>query len=476
MRYHGNYCGPDWSAGEHQPSVVSDVPPIDEFDGTCKPHDATYALGGDLLQADLDFYHANIGKGLKRSVAALAVGAQAAFRAIDKSTLKIYNSPNKMTTPKTKLRAIKGNNGNPQGSTPAKANNQLVTRSSASVSTVPAAYGFTIKMQKPRVERFGNKARIIGADYAASVIVSTTSTTYEPAASVLINPCFFQSAMLGSLARIYEKFRVKRATLQYVPQVATSTAGQLIFTSSGDVKQPFINGSSSTFLSRALSQHNAVACPLWKETSMEIPTSDTWLTVDAFVDNDLNDSIPQEIQVYCTGTTAATAGILMLHYDLEFSDPLYTYHPSMIPTPYGNGVTFTQADNSAVNATTDAIVLTAPVLLAYGTVFRLIFVQAKSTLPTGPGTWAAVAKIGSEGATTSSGSSVNFTNISLVTGSVLYGQYTSSGLHLYGGLEEASSGGLNGALLYQTATTAVGSWFFLGAAIRIGAEFRMTTQ
>lgn len=81
MKYHGNYCGPNWSAGKRQPSVAdSDVQPIDDFDASCQQHDRAYALSKDLKGADIKFYKENIGKGLKRSIAALAVGAQSLLR------------------------------------------------------------------------------------------------------------------------------------------------------------------------------------------------------------------------------------------------------------------------------------------------------------------------------------------------------------------------------------------------------------
>lgn len=81
FRYHGNYAGPGWSAGKYQKSVAgSSVPAIDEFDETAKEHDAAYALGKDLKKADYKFFKQNFGKGFKRSVAALAVGAQGYLR------------------------------------------------------------------------------------------------------------------------------------------------------------------------------------------------------------------------------------------------------------------------------------------------------------------------------------------------------------------------------------------------------------
>jgi len=82
FRYHGNYVGPGWSAGKYQRSVRrSRVPAVDEFDQTAKEHDAAYATpGADLKGADYKFYRRNIGQGLKRSAAAIAVGLQGTLR------------------------------------------------------------------------------------------------------------------------------------------------------------------------------------------------------------------------------------------------------------------------------------------------------------------------------------------------------------------------------------------------------------
>jgi len=81
IAYHGNYVGPGWSAGKYQDSVsYSKVQPIDDFDRTAMVHDAAYARGKHLAKADARFYNDNIGKGIKRSLAALAVGAQGKLR------------------------------------------------------------------------------------------------------------------------------------------------------------------------------------------------------------------------------------------------------------------------------------------------------------------------------------------------------------------------------------------------------------
>lgn len=91
FRYHGNYCGPNWSAGKYQGSVAgSSVPAVDEFDQTCLEHDASYFYGKGLKEADYKFFKQNIGRGVKRSIAALAVGLQGYLRKED--DLKNFDS------------------------------------------------------------------------------------------------------------------------------------------------------------------------------------------------------------------------------------------------------------------------------------------------------------------------------------------------------------------------------------------------
>lgn len=58
---------------------------MDEFDETCREHDAAYWRGKNLSEADLLFARQNIGRGAKRTAAALAVGAQGVIRRLSGS-------------------------------------------------------------------------------------------------------------------------------------------------------------------------------------------------------------------------------------------------------------------------------------------------------------------------------------------------------------------------------------------------------
>lgn len=458
IRYHGNYCGPGWSDGKYQSSVIGSTPPVDDFDATCQAHDAAYHYGNDLSRADWEFAASNFLQGPKRTLAAIGVATQAILRGND----SIIKQPNESITTTHNMTNLRG------------------ARPSVTLTSMPAAMGYTIRSTAPQIKRKGNTTTIVGADYAGSVVTSNTNN-YQPAASVFLNPAYFQNAMLGSQARVFEKFRFTRASVHYIPAVPTDTDGQLVMCSTRTVKEPFINGSSSTFLSRALSQGNAVACPLWKETILDVECNGDWQIVDALIDGDLDDCIQEEVQCYTTASLTLTAGILMLHYEIEFKDPLYTFHSTVIPVPMGNGSYGTLVDNSAANSINDTIRLTtATGTLSFGggvgSVYRLVFRQEASTLPTGPANWAAVAAIQNNMGTNSTSIAAAATTISLTTGTVLYGLYVGSDVALYSSLEAASLGGTGGQLIYAANTTVAGTWAFLGQMVRLGDAVRVVSQ
>lgn len=362
--------------------------------------------------------------------------------------------------------------------TAANQSQKSIIKPPTSLTTVPSSYGYSVRMQQPTVTRTKNGATIIGSDYAGSIQVFNTST-YNPAGSIPLNPSYFTGGMLGSLSRTYEKFRFRAAVIEYVPQVATSTAGQLVMCASRNIKEPFISGSDTSFLARALSQGNAVATPLWLRNTITLNPHTAWSTVDPLIDGDLDDTIAEEVQFYAVASASATAGILMLHYEIEFSEPKYTFHSTLIPIPVGIGSFGTLTDDSAVNTTTQAIRLNTPtgvtLVGVFGSIYRLIFQQAGSTRPTGPTSWAAVGTALTTSANTTTTVSSYTNNITFATGSVFYATYTNE-LILYTTYEAAVNGDITGAVYYQTATTVAGTYAFIFQLVRLGNADVITTQ
>jgi len=170
----------------------------------------------------------------------------------------------------------------------------------------------------------------------------------------------------------------------------------------------------------------------------------------------------------------------MLHYTIEFKDPLYTYHPTLIPVPMGNGAYGTLVDAAAANAVNSAVLLNNSIGLSFsagaGSVYRLIFRQEASTLPAGPTNWANVAAVETTNATNSSSFATAFTSISLTDGTTLYGLFNNGVVALYTSYEGAVAGINSDLVVHNTATTTAGTWAFIGALVRIGSALRVTSQ
>lgn len=473
MRFHGNYCGPNWSAGKMQTSVVSNVPAIDDFDETCKQHDAAYATNSDLLDADLKFAFANIGRGAKRSVAALAVGGQAAIRALDKFYPTIYKTKEEMTK---NLRGSKPKTNG--GKTPSRATAQQKSKNRITSRDVPAATGYQMSQFNASVRKAGNVTVVVGREYGATASVANSST-FGVSAMVPLSPAFFQSAILGTHAKCNELFRFKKITVHYVPAVPTSTQGQILLLSSKCINEPFINSAASSFLARGMSQSNAVLTPIWQTCTTTIGCDSTWRNVDCFTDEDLNDNILEEIQVYGWSTFSGTAGSIIVDYECEFKDPIYQPHQTLIPDLSGPCSLLTFADDTAANAIGDGLIFTQATLWANygsGTIFRMVFNQSTSTLPTGPANWGAVANITiATGTHTTSSASTSIT-LAMSEGTTVYGVVRSGTIVVYGSLATAKSSVFNGLVSYQTATTVKGSYSFMVHLASAPPSLFLTTQ
>jgi len=473
MRFHGNYCGQNWSAGKVQTSVVSDVPAIDDFDETCKQHDAAYATNRDLLDADLKFASANIGRGAKRSVAALAVGGQAAIRALDKFYPTIYKTKEEMTK---NLRGSKPKTNG--GKTPSRATAQQKNKNRITSREVPAATGYQMSQFNANVRRTGTTTVVVGREYGATVSVANSST-FGVSGMVPVSPAFFQSATLGTHAKCNELFRFKKVTVHYVPAVPTSTQGQILLLSSKCINEPFINSAASSFLARGMSQSNAVLTPIWQTCTTTIGCDSAWRNVDCFTDEDLNDNILEEVQVYGWSDFSGTAGSIIIDYECEFKDPIYQPHSTIIPDITGPCSLLVFADDTAANSIGDAFSLTQSTLwtnYGSGTIVRMVFCQTLSTLPTGPATWGAVNNIVSATGASTTSSTSTAVAIAMSEGTTVYGVIRAGTIAVYGSLATAKSSVFNGLITYQTATTVKGSYSFLVHLASAPPQSFLTTQ
>lgn len=319
MRYHGNYCGPNWSAGKYQSSVVSDVVAIDEFDETCKVHDAHYALNHDLDIADQEFVDANLWMGGKRTLAAVAVKTS---QLLNRATRNKNSIPVITMTNSTKLRAVP--NAHPKNTTKIQQSpapiRKAQPKSNESSVNAPAAYGTVIRGGAGRQVKTGNGVRI-----QTTVCLGKPSQNGQTVVPELSTLQYLHPAVLGNdevqnLTRIYERYRIHSASISFRPFQGTSAGGEIMIVSDADPNyRPINTGVNTSFYQRALTTQHTTIGPLWLPQTLNLAVDTEWKVCDNCNSSTLEDFSSGVVYIYTDGTTAFP-GFYMLHLDIEFRE------------------------------------------------------------------------------------------------------------------------------------------------------------
>lgn len=472
---YGNFCGPYWSNGRFQESVIPTLEAIDDLDETCRVHDEVYARRGDLKQADRNFFVSNFGQSPLRTLFAIPVGFQYLLRANDiLSTTYNIDSLN-MTKNQNKQ--------NLRGSEPAKQKLKNKKQKEdhpgmmTQMSTPPVSYGTTIRATLPKVTRTTTSARIVGRDFIGTVTGNGVST-FGMAKSALLSPAYFQSTVLGNLARSFETYCWNSLRIHYVPKVPTTVTGQIILASQHSISEPGLQPEAGTFLPRAMSQGNAAFGPLWTPNYIDIDCDGKFLNVDPATTSDPDDCIHEELQVYTQVSVAQEVGYLFAEYDVSFREPVYAQHSTLLPIATGPGQRVTLIDTS-VNAANDDINLTDTIGTANkyqnGTVFRAVFDLQGSVAPVGA-TFDNMWRSGLFQHSTTTAFSSATSGVPFVGGLTLYLVVGGSSFTVYASLEQAINGIGSGQLFAGVLTTVIGSYAADIALVRYGNAAMVTVQ
>lgn len=466
FRYHGNWCGPGWSDGRSVPSTLGYAPAIDEFDETCRQHDFALSGGRSNFGADRAFYDDNVGKGFKRTLAAVAV--------LGRANLDHLFAANKtkqlttMTKPSLRGAAHKA----PMKKNQPTPHNRIVA--------APVALGSVVRAIKTQHIQTKNGAILRGTDFI-SPVEGQGVATFGLGKSALLSPAYFLSTFLGNMSRSFEKYRWNKLRIHYVPKVATSATGQVVLCSSHSVSEPCLAGESGTFLQRAMSQGNASMGPLWMENYIDITVSRDFKMVDPATTTDPDDAIAEELQVYVQTATAGQVGYLYAEYEIEFAELTYQPHATSIPITTGPGVRVTLRDQNGINSALDDWTLTeitsslniagAP----NGTVYRAVFDLQGSTCYTGS-TFSSGFLVGLISRSDLTATAQTSSILALNGGSTLYLVVFGSRLVAYTSLEAAVNGSGTGQVFLSTGSTAIGSYNFDVAIVRLGITQLSTVQ
>lgn len=454
MRYHGNYCGPNWSAGRHQASVVSDVSPIDEFDRTCQVHDAAYATGSDLDAADRTFVADNLANyDITRWLAAAAVGGQVLLRSLDRSTTLHPKSLLPMVN--HNLRGARA----PQAVATQFASQQTSTAQVGTVSA-PATIGSVIRGTSVR----NQKKHANGVSLGVSVCVGRPSGAVQTTVPEMVAVQYLMPVCLGNdevqnMTRVYQHYRITKATVHFRSFQGTAAGGEVIMISNDDPNfRPVNTAGNSSFYQRALTSEHALLTPLWCPASMELAVDKRWKVCDNSNSTTLEEFCSGVLYLYEDGATAIP-GYFLVDMQIEFEGLRFNSRNLISGSFQGLGV---RQSTSIVNTTANGDSVLVGAGFTTGDVYAVVLSTTNATF--GIGHSASTIFVISSGSGT-----IAFT----ITGSTLvYGRASSSTtVTLYTTYDSAVGGDTSDKLIYGV-TAAVTSTF----PSTLVAQLRNSTQ
>jgi len=323
--YHGNYCGPGWTAGKFEDAESSDfgAQPIDSFDRACYNHDKAYA-NGDYLVGDKDFLD-EPSSSFKHYLAKTAIRGQYLLR-------KYGVMSKKGSTRKSNRKTM--SNGAKSGKRMASSMPKRLSRRRRSKSSrssrmplsVPAAYTNNTTQFRNQA-RIGNTSlssrnmpvRLNGREFLGNV----TSTAEQVPGTILktqqIAPQYLANGRLAAFSALFEKYRFEKVRISYSPQVGTGTAGQIFNFFDYDPTDPVDDGDISAVY-RASNASDSIDLAVWRTASLGMSQKLRQTSFYTSMGVDPRNEIQAMFYVISnyTTTTAIQLGSLVMEYTIAF--------------------------------------------------------------------------------------------------------------------------------------------------------------
>lgn len=314
--------------------MISDVPALDDFDNTCKLHDAAYAERRGLHDADFNFARANLLSGNpKRMLAGLLVGVQGLSRPHDRS------SPSTMT--KSNLRgnlprSTKGQTKPAQSMNTTRSGNDVARAAPVSVATRRTG-------KAPQMKARGAGVTVSHRTFLGPV---SSQSAFTPT-SYSVNPGLVDTfPWLSRVAARYDKYRFTRLRFEYRSVCATNVPGVVMMSFDYNAADQLPLSKSVQAQTIPNAENN-----VWMNNDLVVPCDNNWRFVrQALVAN-------TDIKTYDLGNlvlssiygSGITTGELYVEYTVELEKPsepeaiaaFFSTTGAGIGSPWGGSVAIT---------------------------------------------------------------------------------------------------------------------------------------
>lgn len=477
--FHGNWCGPGWSDGSYQESVRGFAPPIDEFDVTCQDHDFAYADARHLAEdaeklldrADDLFYSVNVGRGLSRTVAALAVKSNRLTRSSTNKTMgRRFKGSRPEPEPEISIRlkptrpkGAKVKPGAPSSRGRKTSPNVALTGVSSAIVTkaAPAAYSNTITGHT--VRQNGGVTTVCGREFAggANAYGSSTSQLVD---AIVHHPGYYNTTALGNMVKSFREYRWDYIKITYMGTSSTSSAGWTQIVTNQDIEESaYAYATNTDLLQRSMSTQNSILGNLWENLTHVVPIPGKWALTQPWGGADLRDHVAGETYIYqnigASGSSSAY-GLVLVDYCCSFRNLDYTMHGG-IANPFSQYQTFSLVDAASSPTVGTQVITTNSTVTGSvnGSVWRFIMLNDQNTYGTG----VTAANVWNTYSINTTG-----TNTTVKNGTTFYGCVIGSSLYLYPTLEAAKVGSTTTFIGYRTQPTTTSTYVAIGIRVSLG--------
>lgn len=354
------------------------------------------------------------------------------------------------------------------------------------LATAPVNIGTTIR-SVPSVTKVNRDSVVVtGRDFVGTLMgVSTSFNSWVFSGGFPVSPYAFTASALKGYFLTYQVFKVRRLVLHYISSSPTSASGDILMLHHDNRGGPYVDHTSSNFMSYALSTPSAVLGPQWLNKSVEIVDSDTygWIQTDLFNAEDVAHQAAGEVLVYTknttNGTQADSPGYILIDYQVEFAKKMVNPRSVTLPSTLGKiWVSSVQVVAGVVTGgsilalpfggpTYDGTTGVAPPGIANGNIFKMGFDTSLSA------SWTNVS-VNTLAIYTSSrndaGLAINVSALTFKVGMTLYGVWDSGAgtMIMYDNYDAALSGNCLRYGVANTVTFTMPVWMSLVGSLSAG--------
>jgi predicted secreted protein len=371
ITFFGNYCGPYWSDGQFQTSVVGSKPALSELDQLCKEHDKSYALNEDLDLADDRFIEEAWKINLTGKLFSSMVKANKTFRGPAPSTNRVNQSRNTRPVAPSKNTKILA---------------PTALKPSVSMIMAPNSFGSQIQSVPSTTRQTKDGLIVRSRDLVITVKAPVLTTGIELCGAIPLNPTYFVNGSFSEYTPFYEQFRLRRIRFTYITSSPTSSGGEVFMYLDENPSVSVLNSRSTSFPSKLMSTKNSVMGPLWLNTSLDYrPGSQDYKLLNPITNASMEESTYGTFYIF-QSNPASTAGYVIADCEIEFVGKRNTMYQSPLSyiTPYTYTSFDLQYDYSATPVQgTDVLVTTyslSPNPSTPGTIYKLILDMTNSVM------------------------------------------------------------------------------------------------